>query len=774
MRRVGVDMGRLDVSLSSLAREEASLRLRVGQTLEVLSRGAVSDLGFSSLSAYVLERCDRSVRWAEGARCLARRLERLPALRRALAAGLLSWSMAELVARVALREDESWWLAEAESRTVRQMRVLVAHAVAARATSFGAAETSLGAVVRERWLRGLDSTVPRGGNGSSGADAGGADAGDSGGHRPHDGCRLEGSAWGEDGTAGSGAPRGAADAYAGNGEREGVDGMEADGDKGAGACCAVTVTMDREDAWLFEATRSLLGQLGVQGADAMSEALLAEGLGTLLATLPEGALDLTSHEGSELAQRRWAREVARWRVEAEALSEDRFCGLLWTRRDQAFPLEPFSANEDERERRSAGGHEDAGHEDAGHEAGSHARADEPRSAVAAAAARGMASLEKLPCAALDRLVRALSRALARHELEVSRLALQFHRADGWRRLGYATEAQYARERLGCSISALRGRRSLALRLETLPRVAAALGTGEIGVEAALQIVRVAAPRTQAAWVERARRRTVKHLREEVAAALVAMRCSGEVDCTPPTDPEMQAFERLEQAVVSGRACPGIAGDGGAIKEGRNGRVSMKRVAELTCEKRRAWYVMLSSLARWLEGGLQLSAGSPPGVARAVTSKGSGSTRRTVSAGRVTLRLRMSRELGAWWRGLEAQARRWLPREVSWVRFLCLSVWETWGHLAGVERAYSEIYERDRYRCLNPVCNQRNVTPHHIRFRSAGGSDEPKNVAALCWWCHLEGVHGGRIRATGEAPAIHWEIGAGVPCLVVHGRERLVA
>src|SRR5918995_1806026 len=86
------------------------LRLRLGQALEALRGGKFFELGFSSLSAYVLERCDRSVRWAEAARCLARRVEALPELRRAMAVGDVSWSMGELLARVAQPEDEARWV----------------------------------------------------------------------------------------------------------------------------------------------------------------------------------------------------------------------------------------------------------------------------------------------------------------------------------------------------------------------------------------------------------------------------------------------------------------------------------------------------------------------------------------------------------------------------------------------------------------------------------------------------------------------------------------
>jgi hypothetical protein len=80
----------LDAKLASLARAEAPLRLRLGQALEALGHGGHFELGFSSVAAYALERCDRSVRWAEAARCLARRVERLPALRRAIAHGKVS------------------------------------------------------------------------------------------------------------------------------------------------------------------------------------------------------------------------------------------------------------------------------------------------------------------------------------------------------------------------------------------------------------------------------------------------------------------------------------------------------------------------------------------------------------------------------------------------------------------------------------------------------------------------------------------------------------
>lgn len=653
----------MDATLAVRAREEAGLRLRLGQVLEILGRGQHFELGFSSVAAYALERCDRSVRWVEGARSLARRLESLPALRRAMAFGSVSWSMGELLARVAQPDDEARWIEAAEGQTVREMRGRVRDALSGeRAVQAHASEPELLA-------------------------------------------------------------------------NEPLEDDEDDGEM-----CTLTCTVDREEAWLFEATRKLLGQLGVHGADARVEALLAEGQATLLAVVPPGEVALEGLEGASAARQGSPSQLERWRAEAEASCEQHFRGSR-VRVESGPPLHPNDAEP--------------------------AR-DRGASAAAVGASLGLASLEGWGCQTLDAEVRGLSRSLGRHELELSQLILQFHRANGWCQLGYASETQYARERLGLARSSLLARRALALRLEKLPRVAEALGAGQIGVEAAVQVARVATPSTQAAWVERARQRTLKHLREEVGAALVAVRLSGEASCPPPEDAEMEAFHELEQAVVSGRAYRGQAANDGGV-DGQVKREAKRdsepvRLSPPRSEPRRAWLVMLASLARWLEGGIPMSAGSGRAPASNVRSKG-----------RVELRLRMSRANRAWWRELEAQASGWLPTGMSWLAFLCRSIWSAWHHLLGANVAYGAIYIRDRYRCSSPVCTRRDVTPHHLQFRSAGGNDDDDNVAAVCTWCHLFGLHGGRIRAAGTAARIRWEFGAaGSPCLVVHGRERVAA
>jgi len=70
-----------------------------------------------------------------------------------------------------------------------------------------------------------------------------------------------------------------------------------------------------------------------------------------------------------------------------------------------------------------------------------------------------------------------------------------------------------------------------------------------------------------------------------------------------------------------------------------------------------------------------------------------------------------------------------------------------------------IFARDGWRCAVPACSsRRNLHDHHLLFRSRGGDNARDNRVAVCAWHHLRGIHGGRLRAWGEAPdGITWEL-----------------
>jgi hypothetical protein len=281
------------------------------------------------------------------------------------------------------------------------------------------------------------------------------------------------------------------------------------------------------------------------------------------------------------------------------------------------------------------------------------------------------------------------------EVELARAALAFRCADGWRRLRYASFTQYATERLGVGVSSLKAKVALARRLHEPVRNA--LEAGQIGYVAALALARVATPETAVAWVERARARTVKHLRQEVDVAAMLGQAA------PPSDAQVRHVQQLETRILQGD------------------RTAMEP-----------------------EG--QTSAGPP-----------------------VCLRLRVTRDTARALRCFESVVG---PRlGVSLMRFLCDRLWDAWKHVCQHDEKWAHIYARDRYECSSPVCSRHDVTPHHIRFVGRGGSDDDENLAGLCLWCHLEGIHGGRIELTGTADAPVWTLGR-EHALRVEGRQLL--
>jgi len=86
--------------------------------------------------------------------------------------------------------------------------------------------------------------------------------------------------------------------------------------------------------------------------------------------------------------------------------------------------------------------------------------------------------------------------------------------------------------------------------------------------------------------------------------------------------------------------------------------------------------------------------------------------------------------------------------------------ESWGANDPRIRREHRVFERDGWRCTVPGCSSyRNLHDHHVVFRSAGGSDELANRTTLCAFHHLRGVHAGRVRCLGRAPAgLRFELG----------------
>jgi hypothetical protein len=569
----------LDAELCRVALSVGVLRLAMAEGLEALARGGGHhDLGFASVEAYALERCERSARWVQASRALARRLASLPAIRGALVRGEIGFCMAQVIAGLA-QGSEARWLEEARHRTVREMRALA----------------------RE-----------------------GADTGDGDGASQMFAVEEE--------------PR-----------------------------VTLTMTVNREDEWLFEHARLLGKHAAGAGADETLDALLAEGTTSLLAETDRSAVVSFDASLDQAApQRAREQELARFREEAESRCEARF-------------------------------------------------AEKPR-AVLGEAHGGDLSWDG-GAEAIDAQLRWVAGELAQRDLVLGELADAFWTLGGWRRLGFATESQYARERLGMSLSAVKAKRALARRTRELPHLEDAMKARDLGYEAARLVASVASRDTVESWVERARERTVKHLREEVDAAQMLGRVGVDETMAPPKVTTMEAIAALERRIVAGEA-----------------------------------FQLGESQMFAVDGEARTPA-------------------RLASRGRVALKFHVGEGTRRYYRWLERTYLRHGPRGGSFLRYLCLAFIGAWRERPEERPAYAEIYERDLFQCSSPVCSRRDVTPHHLVFRSHGGDDSPQNIATLCVWCHLEGVHGGALSVEPPASSMRWRLGRRAHT-VVQNRKRV--
>ncbi|MCC6620600.1 MAG: HNH endonuclease [Deltaproteobacteria bacterium] len=404
-----------------------------------------------------------------------------------------------------------------------------------------------------------------------------------------------------------------------------------------------------EDAWAFERARMVVEAVtGERSTDTVVEAMLAETLTSLLpppggeggATLLH-ALDRAADGARFRAEAQAARDGARDMLEAA------FEGLAAPR--VAFDETPPLASD--------------------------IAVDDP--------------------VAIDQAIVDIAGRLRARDLEIGRLAREVQDAGGWRALGYVNFAHYVRERLGMSLAAVQAKMSLFRKAKALPVLGEGLRDGRLGTASATLIGRIADASSVGAWVARAAQRTFVHLREEVEAAGLLARVSGEAGwLAPPDEDALAEVQRVEAAVLGGEADAQMS-----VARARTGRVP----------------------------------------------------------GRVPLSLNVATDVADLWMAVrDLHARSGDGR--SFVATLAVNIARAWAP-EPVDRPFEGVYRRDRYRCQSPMCDRRDVGAHHIVFRAHGGGDEPDNLVTLCGACHLEGVHAGTIGVRGRAPGdLRWTIG----------------
>lgn len=427
--------------------------------------------------------------------------------------------------------------------------------------------------------------------------------------------------------------------------------------------------------------------------------------------------------------------------------------------------------------------------------------------------------EPLPSTAvgLDRELVHRCTELACRALELGELAQQLCEVDGWRKLGFASLKQFARERMGISLSSLEHKMLLARRVRALPELGEALAEGgarpvggdpcdttqdeassgskgavSIGLEVALRLGRVATPQTIGAWLERARKRTVKHLDEEIRAAeMIARNGGGATPPKPPSNEELEAIFEIQRSILSGELLdptPPEWHDEETRQDAGPQDVQIPPASQwqddamTECEKEvgdadESGFVRVAiepqAAIGHVYGGLvfesrgpshqkcspQLSDGPAPAWKRIFRG-----------CGMHTLRLDLSEELWVRWTALEKIHRKVRPADESFLMFMMTAAWASWAPDLPRPFKYKHIHDRDRWMCTSPVCWSRVVTDHHLVRRSRGGTDAEENNTSPCFVCHLDGVHAsGWLKVEPPASNMRWTIGL-PPTMVVVGRD----
>jgi hypothetical protein len=116
---------------------------------------------------------------------------------------------------------------------------------------------------------------------------------------------------------------------------------------------------------------------------------------------------------------------------------------------------------------------------------------------------------------LDGALRNVSGACAVVERQMGRRLARLRDTDGLIRLGFVRLGDYAAERLELGCRSAQEMARVATALETLPGLRSASDEGKLTSSKVRELVRVVTPETEAQWIERASKLTVRGLRQEI-------------------------------------------------------------------------------------------------------------------------------------------------------------------------------------------------------------------------------------------------------------------
>jgi hypothetical protein len=326
---------------------------------------------------------------------------------------------------------------------------------------------------------------------------------------------------------------------------------------------------------------------------------------------------------------------------------------------------------------------------------------------------------------IDRALRRIARSEARLDAEKGWLLLAARDAAVHLQFGFATFAEYIEHVFGYGPREVRDRVRVAEALLDLPRTTEAFASGHLSYSPVRELVRVAKPANETAWLERARGHTVREIE-----SMVSGRKPGDMP-DDPADPDLRTFALRFELPPEGLALFRDARSEAVVQAGHEltdeevlaamCRAMLTNGPEPETSKRPPYQVLITVCEHcdrgWQEGAGELIDVGPAVVARARCD--ADVVRRTENG-----RSRISRTIPLTVRRL--------------------------------------VMRRDHHRCVVPGCrNSKHLEVHHLQHRAHGGDNHPDNLAVFCSGHHTA-HHEGRLIIKGKPGAFRFEHDDGRP------------
>src|SRR5688572_5125791 len=285
---------------------------------------------------------------------------------------------------------------------------------------------------------------------------------------------------------------------------------------------------------------------------------------------------------------------------------------------------------------------------------------------------------------------ALALARAANEHALCGALLRAHRDGGWRKLGFASFLEYAEQFAGTTPRQTMDRLRVAVTLEQLPGLDAALATGRLPFTAVRELTRVITPDTEALWLARTQGLTVGEIQR-----LVSGREPGDLPDDPPrarrhrisleVSADVYALFREAQAKVR-------ADCGGALDDQDVLRVMARSVLDGSADEGRSEYQIAMTVCRACGTTTQDGAGQEIVVDETVAETA----------------LCDAQHIDE-----EGHAHQKIPPATRRL-----------------------VLRRQHGKCAVPACRfTRHLHVHHLQLRSEEGTHHESNLAGLCFPHH---------------------------------------